>query len=121
MSQIIAQIETPTTNEVADAIRDLDETEPERYRVEWESETKAFQSTKYDVKAITFGAGGRMMMRIVGGRGGEYEIDSNVNSASPLLHYFPPKREKQTEKLTKLHIFDTEFKYEPGLRDRLGM
>jgi hypothetical protein len=49
---------TPTSNGVSDAISKLDQTEPERYLVEWAGETMDYEAA-YEVTKIGFGRGGR--------------------------------------------------------------
>ncbi len=68
---------SPSSHEVADAIRSLDQVEPERYLVKWEGVSWKFSSTTYEVTKIGFEAGGRPTLEIKKGRGGTYIIDSN--------------------------------------------
>jgi hypothetical protein len=109
-TEVYATDEPPSSNEVADAIRRLDWDEPERYRVEWESESRHHPATRYILREISFGEGGKPMIKIVGGRGGEYVIDSNP-MGKPLLRYIDPEGREPEERLIQLRIFDTEFNW----------
>ena len=109
-TEVFSSNETLSSNEVADAIRKLDSGEPEKYRVEWESESRNHESTRYIVKTISFGEGGKPMMEVVGGRGGHYLIDSNP-MGKPKLRYLHPEGRDSEERLVQLRIFDTHFNW----------
>lgn len=110
----------PTSNEVADAIRAMDQTEPERYLVSWAGETMAYDSTSYEVAKIGFEAGNRPVLEITGGRGGHYVIDSNP-VGRPLVRYLPPNGSPREERLQELTVYDTEFKWRHWVLQRLGI
>lgn len=111
---------TPSSNEVANAISGLDETEPERYIVRWSGETMDYGSTYYRIERIGYGRGGRPMLEIEGGRGGRYEIDSNP-MGKPKIRYLPPNDSPQEERLTSLTVYDTQFKWTNWIKRRLGL
>jgi len=66
---------SPTTNEVAEKIKQLDWDEPEKYRVEWASSERWDYDAAYAVKEFRFGEGARAMVLLIGPGGGEYLID----------------------------------------------
>jgi len=110
---------SPSSHEVADAIRSLNQQEPERYLVRWKGETMEYDSTSYEVTKIGFEAGGRPTLEIRGGRGGNYVIDSNPMDR-PLVRYVPPQGSSREERLCEITIYDTRFKWRNQILDRLG-
>lgn len=118
-TEVFGGDEPPSSNEVADAIRSLDQAEPEKYRVEWESENRHHPSTKYIVHKLSFGEGGKPLMEIVGGRGGEYIIDSNP-MGKPKLRYCHPDGREEEERLVQLRIFDTKFNWRHWLKRKIS-
>ncbi len=110
---------TPTSNGVSDAISRLDQTEPERYLVEWAGETMDYEAA-YEVTKIGFGRGGRPILEIEGRRGGEYVIDSNP-AGKPRVQYHPPNGNQREERLMMIKIYDTKFEWKNWIKRRLGL
>lgn len=110
---------SPTSNEVADAIRKLDQSEPERYLIEWAGETMDYD-VAYEVTKIGFGRGGRPVLEIEGRRGGEYVIDSNP-AGKPRVKYQPPNGSSREERLRLIAVYDTKFEWKNWIKRRLGL
>jgi hypothetical protein len=110
---------SPTSNGVSDAVSSLDQTEPERYLVEWSGETMDYEAA-YEVTKIGFGRGGRPLLEIEGRRGGEYIIDSNP-AGKPRVEYHPPNGSAKRERLTMIQIYDTKFEWKNWVKQRLGL
>lgn len=109
----------PTSNGVSNAIEKLDQSEPERYLVEWAGETMDYEAA-YEVTTIGFGRGGRPILEIEGRRGGEYLIDSNP-AGKPRVEYHPPNGSPQEERLTMIQIYDTKFEWKNWVKQRLSL
>ncbi len=78
------------------------------YYVVWETESRDYGTTKYEVRAFEFGEEPKVL--IEGGRGGSYEIEPRKN-APPLLRYLPPDGDGWEEPLTKLAVLTEEFEF----------
>lgn len=75
-------------------------------------------TTRYIVRKISFGEGGKPMVEIVGGRGGKYVIDSNP-MGKPKLRYLHPEGQKPEEQLVQFRIFDTKFTWQNWIKRQL--
>ncbi|WP_306061337.1 hypothetical protein [Natronococcus wangiae] len=86
-SKVFTQTQ-PTSHELAQVITALDETQPELYHVQWESEDRNHNTT-YDVEEFRFGNGPKIKIRgqieRAGGRA-EYLIDSNPSGQPQVVH-----------------------------------
>lgn len=118
MPETVAKIDTPTSENVVETIKNLDETVPDRYEVEWASE-KADPDRRYEVEEIAFCRGGRMKMRIVGPQGGNYEVDSKLGTLDPEIVLFRKDGYEETSKLKNLTIIDTEKETRGGLLEEV--
>jgi len=99
---------SPTTNEVAEKIKQLDWDEPEKYRVEWASSERWDYDAAYAVKEFRFGEGARAMVLLIGPGGGEYLIDSNP-SGQPKVKKQRSDGYESKDRLAEIKIFNESF------------
>jgi len=103
MPKIYTEITTPTMEKVATAIKDLNETNMEQYKVTWSSE-QWDPEAEYTVEEISFCRGGRMKIRIKGPKSGDWQIDSNFSGLEPKISNIRDNGYEQKSKLIQLTI-----------------
>jgi|GEM_PF-4869264 len=106
MDETVTNLKNPTMNDVADAVRELDQLRPERYNIEWES-NQWDPDARYNVEEISYCSGKRMKIVIKGPRSGNWIIYSNYENMPPEVWNTSTN---QKAKLTQLKIIDTENK-----------
>lgn len=100
----------PSTNQVEQAINQLDWDEPEKYRIEWASSERWDYSSAYGIKEFRFGEGARAMMLLIGPQGGEYLIDSNL-SGQPRVVKNRSDGYREEDRLAEIKIFSEQFNW----------
>jgi hypothetical protein len=105
----VCDITNPTSNETAQVIRGLLDSDPEHFQIEFESETINRPTAKYDVKRFLIGAGGKPMLEFEGRRenGARFTIDSNPTGQPLITNHYDNSPDK-TEKLQRLRILRDE-------------
>jgi len=114
---VYSSSEFPPSNEVADAIRDLNHRHPELYIVDWESESRDPKSPQI-VKEIAFGQRDRPKLRIIGPQEGEYIIDSNPEGKPKWIHVLT-KQKNREERLKFIEIYASEKRWTDRLMNKL--
>jgi len=87
----------------------------QNYRVVWESENHDFKTTDYKITGF-YEEIGETRMKVVGGRGGNYEIIPKPANP-PWIRYLPPEGSESAqweEPLHHLAILSKDFEYDRG-------